>query len=73
MIDLELLKYPIGKFQKPKDVSNQHLKEASAYLGSFPQYLKETVDSFSEEQVNTPIALVAGLLGKLFIISQILI
>ncbi|RAI94976.1 YfiT family bacillithiol transferase [Algoriphagus yeomjeoni] len=54
MIDIELLKYPIGKFLKPNDVSDQHLQEASAYLGSFPQYLKETVQSFSEGQLNTP-------------------
>ena len=54
MIDIELLKYPIGKFLKPNGVSDHHLKEAIAYLGSFPQYLKETVDHFSEEQLTTP-------------------
>ncbi|TXE14574.1 YfiT family bacillithiol transferase [Algoriphagus aquimarinus] len=54
MIDIELLKYPIGKFLKPENISDQNLKEASAYLGSYPQYLKETVKGFSEIQLNTP-------------------
>ena len=54
MIDIELLKYPIGKFLKPEKISGQNLKEASAYLGSYPQYLKDTVKDFSEDQLNTP-------------------
>ncbi|SFA77948.1 YfiT family bacillithiol transferase [Algoriphagus aquimarinus] len=54
MIDIELLKYPIGKFLKPEHISEQNLKEASAYLRLFPQYLEETVKEFAEEQLNTP-------------------
>lgn len=52
MIDLELLKYPIGKFLKPENISEQNLKEASTYLQSFPHYLEETVKEFTEEQFN---------------------
>tara|TARA_R110002020_G_scaffold23503_1_gene78098 strand:- start:187 stop:720 length:534 start_codon:yes stop_codon:yes gene_type:complete len=53
MIDIELLKYPIGKFLKPEKISVQNLKEASTYIGSYPQYLKDTVKDFSEAQLNT--------------------
>ena len=53
MIDIELLKYPIGKFLKPETISDQQLKEASAYLRLFPEYLKDTVGTFTTEQWNT--------------------
>lgn len=54
MIDIELLKYPIGKFQKTQHISENILKEATAYLRAFPQYLDETIKEFTEEQLNTP-------------------
>ncbi|WPR74898.1 YfiT family bacillithiol transferase [Algoriphagus sp. NG3] len=54
MIDIELLKYPIGRFQKPTHFSDKNLAEASAYLKAFPQYLRETVSGFSETSLNTP-------------------
>ncbi|MEP0712127.1 MAG: YfiT family bacillithiol transferase, partial [Algoriphagus sp.] len=50
----EFLKYPIGKFEKPENISENHLNEAIEYLGYFPSYLEETTKSFSEEQWNTP-------------------
>ncbi|SFU07823.1 DinB superfamily protein [Algoriphagus locisalis] len=54
MIDIELLKYPIGKFLTPDTISEQNLKEATAYLRSFPEYLEETVKDLSDIQLNTP-------------------
>lgn len=54
MIDIELLKYPIGKFQKPEHILNKNLVEAKEYLRSFPKYLNESINDFSEEQLNTP-------------------
>ncbi|REG83568.1 YfiT family bacillithiol transferase [Algoriphagus antarcticus] len=54
MIDIELLKYPIGKFQMPEHIFDKNLKEAVAYLRAFPKYLEETIHAFSEEQLNTP-------------------
>lgn len=54
MIDIELLKYPIGKFLTPDTISEQNLTEATAYLRSFPEYLEETVKGFSDTQLNTP-------------------
>lgn len=53
MIDIELLKYPIGKFLKPENISDQHLKEAINYLRLFPQYLEDTVNKLTEKQWNT--------------------
>ncbi|PZX57966.1 YfiT family bacillithiol transferase [Algoriphagus chordae] len=54
MIDIELLKYPIGKFLKPETISEQNFKEATAYLRVFPQYLEDSISEFTEEQFNTP-------------------
>lgn len=54
MIDIELLKYPIGRFLRPKNISEQNLKDASAYLRSFPSYLEDTISEFTEVQFNTP-------------------
>jgi hypothetical protein len=54
MIDIELLKYPIGKFQKPQHISEKELVEAREYLSAFPQYLEDTIQAFSEGQLNTP-------------------
>lgn len=54
MIDIELLKYPIGKFLKPENISDQNLKEAGAYLRAYPGYLEDTVKELSKEQLDTP-------------------
>jgi hypothetical protein len=54
MIDIEYLKYPIGKFAKPDSVSEQQLKEAISYLKEFPIYLAQTVSLFTETQLETP-------------------
>ncbi|MEB2778880.1 putative metal-dependent hydrolase [Algoriphagus sp. C2-6-M1] len=54
MIDIELLKYPIGKFLKPENISDQNLQEASSYLRSYPAYLEETVKELSKDQLDTP-------------------
>ncbi len=53
MIDIEFLKYPIGRFLKPETISGQNLKEATDYLRSFSGYLEETVKELTEEQLNT--------------------
>lgn len=54
MTDIELLKYPIGKFQKPSSISAEDLKNAINEIKSLPKYLESTVKSFSEEQLDTP-------------------
>lgn len=54
MIDIELLKYPIGKFVVPKKPSEKDLKEAADYLVAFPSFLHDVSKDMSEEQLNTP-------------------
>jgi len=54
MIDIELLKYPIGKFLKPDHVLDKNLKDSTLYLREFPSYLEETIKDFSDNQLDTP-------------------
>ncbi|WBL42763.1 putative metal-dependent hydrolase [Algoriphagus halophytocola] len=54
MTDIEFLKYPIGRFQKPERISQAHLDGAATYIQNFPKYLNDTLASFSEIQLNTP-------------------
>lgn len=54
MIDIELLKYPIGNYVKPDSISEAQLKEAIAYLKVFPSYLEQTVTLLKEVQLQTP-------------------
>lgn len=54
MIDIELLKYPIGRFQKPQHITDDILKDAITYISAFPAYLKDTIQAFTEEQLNSP-------------------
>ena len=54
MIDIELLKYPIGKFQRPDHILDMHLKQAVDYLRSFPEYLKQTIEPYTEDKLETP-------------------
>lgn len=53
MTDIEFLKYPIGRFQKPENITQAHLDGAVAYIRDFPKYLIETVSGFSEKQLDT--------------------
>lgn len=52
--ELYKLKYPIGEFKKPQQITSQHLKEFIAQIESLPMRLKKTVENLSEEQLNTP-------------------
>ena len=54
MIDIEFLKYPIGKFEKPERISFSALKEAIKEIKAFPEYLNTTVKGLSEQQLDTP-------------------
>ncbi|WP_296699504.1 YfiT family bacillithiol transferase [Algoriphagus sp.] len=53
MIDIDLLKYPIGKFQKPNNILFDDLKEAIEGIKTLPKFLESTVKDFSEEQLDT--------------------
>lgn len=54
MIDIELLKYPIGRFQIPNQFTESDLAEAIEEIKSLPKFLESTVKSMSEEQLDTP-------------------
>ncbi len=53
-IDIELLKYPIGKFQNPEEINPDHLAEAAKYLKDFPRYLTDTIAPLDQGQLSTP-------------------
>lgn len=52
-IELEKLRYPIGKFIEPKTYTPDYLKEQIASIASFPNRLKYEVFHLSEIQLNT--------------------
>ncbi len=54
MIDIEFLKYPIGKFEKPERISVSALKDAIKEIKAFPEYLKTSVKGLSDQQLDTP-------------------
>lgn len=53
MIDIENLKYPIGKFQKPETIDRHTLQSAIIEIGKLPNLLHEAVDLMSITQLNT--------------------
>ncbi|MDO6470508.1 YfiT family bacillithiol transferase [Maribacter sp. 1_MG-2023] len=54
MEDLEKLKYPIGHFNCPENISNEDIEKWIQVLDVLPERLSNLVNSFSEEQLNTP-------------------
>lgn len=53
-IDIEFLKYPIGKFQKPEKISLELIQEAIATIKSFPAHIFTAVSPLSVSQLDTP-------------------
>ncbi|WP_026967286.1 YfiT family bacillithiol transferase [Algoriphagus terrigena] len=53
-IDIEFLKYPIGKFQKPATITYDLIQEAIAVIKSFPAHIFTAVSPLSIEQLDTP-------------------
>ena len=51
-IILEELKYPIGKFNWPKEVSNAELKIWMDAIESFPARLKSEVENLTDEELS---------------------
>lgn len=51
---LEQLKYPIGHFNCPNEVTSQQISEWILVLENFPKKLQDLVVSLNEEQLNTP-------------------
>lgn len=53
-MDLEQLRYPIGKFVTPKSVTDDQLDDAINILEIFPAQLKELVGNLGPETLDTP-------------------
>jgi hypothetical protein len=51
--ELEKLKYPIGKFEKPAQITSEVLKSCIARIERFPALLKPEVIHLSGEQLDT--------------------
>lgn len=52
--ELERLKYPIGKFEAPDEISEQDVQTCINELEELPGKLKHLVKDMNEEQLNTP-------------------
>lgn len=53
-IDIEFLKYPIGKFQKPATITYDLIQEAITAIKSFPAHIFTAVSPLSIAQLDTP-------------------
>jgi len=53
-IELEKLKYPIGKFKAPESLTSEYLRARIDELDELPVKLEELVKDLNEEQLNTP-------------------
>ena len=52
--DLETLKYPIGKFKWPEQVTANELDHAYNTITTFPQMMMQAVNGLTQEQLDTP-------------------
>ncbi len=51
---MEKLKYPIGRFVKPEQITADHITQGIEDIASFPERLHKEVAHLSEEQLDTP-------------------
>ena len=48
------LRYPIGEFSPPRQVSEDERKQYIVEIAQLPQEIKQAVEALSDEQLNTP-------------------
>lgn len=53
-LDLETLKYPIGKFIAPNEYSLEYISNKIEEIAAFPEKLKNETSHLSDEQLDTP-------------------
>lgn len=53
-MNIEQLKYPIGKFAKPSTITADHLAIWISDIASFPERLTQEVHRLSDDQLDTP-------------------
>lgn len=51
-IDLESLRYPIGKLNMPKEVSQEQIKEWIEIIDSFPTKVRDLTENLSNEELD---------------------
>jgi len=54
MEELEKLKYPIGHFKCPENITNDDILNWIEVLETLPKRLSDLVENFSDSQLNTP-------------------
>jgi hypothetical protein len=54
MEDLEHLKYPVGRFQKPSELCKEHRAGWIKIIEELPEKLKKEVSGLSDAQLDTP-------------------
>jgi len=52
--DLEILRYPIGKFQYSEKATTEDITNWISDIENLPQQIATAIEGFSEEQLNTP-------------------
>ncbi len=53
-MDIEQLKYPIGKYTPPEIINPAHLAEWIATIASLPKLLADAVEGLTDVQLDTP-------------------
>ncbi|MDR7209840.1 YfiT family bacillithiol transferase [Flavobacterium piscis] len=53
-LDLEKLKYPIGKFKTPTEYTSEYISNKIKEIESFPERLNTATIHLTDEQLNTP-------------------
>lgn len=53
-LDLEKLRYPIGKFTVPENYTPEYINSKIDEIANFPERLKKEVKHLTEEQLDTP-------------------
>lgn len=51
-IDIEKLKFPIGRFACPEEITQEHLETWKKTISEFPQELTKTVENLSVTELN---------------------
>ena len=54
MSDLEQLRYPIGRFERPKEITSENIKHWIGQIETLPARFRNIAESLSEQQLDTP-------------------
>ncbi len=52
--DIEILRYPIGKFQQPEQIGKEQLDNWIKIIDEFPKILKNEVENITEKELAKP-------------------